>query len=74
MSTLRRLRTNRLLTVDALSKETGVNARTIYLLEAGDTQNPRIDTIGRLASFFDVEPSLLVPGLSSKPEPESEAA
>ncbi len=74
MSALKRLRLNRLLSVEALSKQTGVKVDTIYQIESGRTSVPRLDTLRPLAEFFDVEPSLLVPGLSSKPEPESEAA
>lgn len=66
MSTLRRLRTNALLTVEKLSEETGVAVTTIYNLERGDIENPRMETLAPLATFFEVDASLLVPSLNKE--------
>ena len=64
MSALRRLRLNRLLSVEEVSERTGVPMDTIYNLERGDTANPRLATLRPLAEFFEVEASLLVPSLN----------
>ena len=64
MSTLRRLRTNKLLTVEELSERTGVSVQTIYNLERGDISNPRIATVKPLSEFFEVDAALLVPALN----------
>lgn len=73
MSALKRLRLNSLLTVDALSKETGVKVDTLYAMERGDVNVPRIETLRALAEFFEVEPALFVPALNAKPEAEAAA-
>lgn len=74
MNTLRRLRIDKALTVEQLSEKTGVKVTTIYNLERGDIQNPRVKTLAPLAKFFKVPPTSLMPGVVEAPEPIEEAS
>lgn len=74
MNRLRQLRLDRFLTIDALAEESGVPARTIRRLEAGN--GARVETLARLSTYFQVPASsLLLPALPPSPtEPEDVAA
>lgn len=64
MNALRRLRFNANVSVEELSAKTGVPTTTIYNLERGDIQHPRLTTIQPLAKFFKVPAGDLAASLS----------
>jgi transcriptional regulator with XRE-family HTH domain len=60
MTRLEQLRIDRFLTPEQLAEQSGVPARTIRNLEAGEVGRPRLTTLRPLAEFFDVPPSELL--------------
>lgn len=58
LGNLRRMRSERLLTVEELSKRSGVPSSTIVGLEEG-VRKARQVTVDKLANAFDVEPNEL---------------
>lgn len=61
MSTLRRLRMNSRLTIAALAEAAGLSEDTIRDIETGQTRDPRVDTLGKLADALGVEPADIDP-------------
>ena len=57
---LRALRAHHVMTLDELSKESGVTLNTIWRLESGYNKSARPSTIRKLAAALGVEPSELV--------------
>ena len=57
---LRALRAHQVMTLDELSKESGVTLNTIWRLESGYSKSARPSTIRKLAGALGVEPSELV--------------
>ncbi len=57
---LRALRAHQVMTLDELSKESGVTLNTIWRLESGYSKSARPSTIRKLAAALGVEPSELV--------------
>ncbi len=60
MDKLKALRAQKVLTLDELSKESGVTLNTIWRLESGYNKSARPSTIRKLAQALDVEPSELI--------------
>jgi transcriptional regulator with XRE-family HTH domain len=60
MIRLERLRLDRLLTRQQLAKQSGVSRQTIVALEKGRVEEPHMETLKRLSSFFDCAPSELL--------------
>lgn len=71
MLLLRKLRIDACLSVEEVATATGVPVSTIYNLERRATANPRVQTLGPLAKFFETPASEL---LTDAPEPERSAA
>lgn len=59
--TLRSLRHERGLTVEALARKAQVGVRTVIAIEQGTTPNPRVDSVQRLAAALGVPVGDLFP-------------
>lgn len=56
---LRRIRTDRQVTIEALSQVSGVSVRTIKYIESGDA-NPRLSIVQSLAAALECTPADLL--------------
>ncbi len=57
---IRKLRTKKGISQDALSKLADISFNTVTKIEAGDTPNPTIDTVKKIAKALDVSIDLLM--------------
>jgi transcriptional regulator with XRE-family HTH domain len=57
---IRKFRTKKGVSQDALSKLAGISFNTVTKIEAGDTPNPTIDTVKKIAKALDVSIDLLM--------------
>lgn len=73
MTGLERLRLDKLLTIDELAREVGIDAKTIRRVENG--KPVRVGSLKPLAKFFDVPASTLVlPAADVPQEPQESVA
>lgn len=56
-STLKNLRINARLTREQLADATGVSQKTIRNIENGHVAEPRVETLWKLAAFYECEPA-----------------
>lgn len=56
------LKKSRSLSFRDISKATGINTNTLNILAKGDENNARIETIDKLAKYFDISIDELVNG------------
>lgn len=61
-SQIKILRDKRSMTLDDLAKKTGINRDHIGRIERGETRNPRIDTLQKIAKALDVNTAALLFG------------
>jgi len=57
---IRKFRTKKGVSQDTLSKLAGVSFNTVTKIEAGDTPNPTIETVNKIAKALDVSIDLLM--------------
>ncbi|WP_210492268.1 helix-turn-helix transcriptional regulator [Patulibacter sp. SYSU D01012] len=57
----RALRLRQALTVEEAAQGIGVSTQTIYRFERDEGRGPRIQTLRKIAGFYDVEPATLLP-------------
>lgn len=53
---LRAIRESKLLTLDEVSKDTGIKKDTIWRIEAGKTQNPKEHVLRKIGELFKMKP------------------
>lgn len=58
---IKELRTSQGLTLRELSKLSGVGYSTIHDIESGKAQNPKVDTLEKLANVFNINIAELLP-------------
>lgn len=58
---LRQVRVDAHLTIDQLAVKSEVSPAQIRNIESGETSNPRMGTLAKLAAALDVEPSVIDP-------------
>ena len=57
---IRKFRTKKGVSQDTLSKLAGISFNTVTKIEAGDTPNPTIETVNKIAKALDVSIGLLM--------------
>jgi transcriptional regulator with XRE-family HTH domain len=57
---IRKFRTKKGVSQDTLSKLAGISFNTVTKIEAGDTTNPTIETVNKIAKALDVSIDLLM--------------
>lgn len=57
---IRKYREKEGLSQDKLAKKTGLSFHTIVKIEAGDTENPTIETVKKIANAFGVSVDQLI--------------